>query len=65
MKFDYIFFDSGGTLYSPGTKTDISPQQVAAKSAKRVHALLRGMGVDLNFRRLKETLNLQNNLCKK
>jgi len=65
MKFDYVFFDSGGTLYSPGTGVDMSPSQVAAENAKRVHALLGGMGVDLNFGRLKETLNRQEDLWRK
>lgn len=65
MKFDYIFFDSGGTLYGPCPSADPSPQQVAAKSADRVHALLHGMGVELDLARVSETLVQQKEVCQK
>ena len=64
MRFDCIFFDSGGTLYGPGTGSDVSPNQVASENAKRVHALLGGMGVDLDLGPLKEALTRQEELCR-
>ena len=64
MRFDCIFFDSGGTLYGAGTGSDVSPNQVASENAKRVHALLGGMGVDLDFGPLKEALTRQEELCR-
>lgn len=57
MKYDYIFFDSGGTLYSSGADCDPSPAQVAARNVERVHSLLGGMGLEVDFDLLeKETV---------
>jgi HAD superfamily hydrolase (TIGR01549 family) len=64
MRFDAIFFDSGGTLYGFGTGADPSLDQVAAESAKRVHALLGGMGVELEFGRVQESLTRQAQVCR-
>jgi len=64
MKFDHIFFDSGGTLYGPGTGADPSPEQVASENTRRVHARLSGMGVDLDFRRLDKTIARQEEVCR-
>lgn len=64
MKFDHIFFDSGGTLYGPGAGADPSPDQVASESTRRVHALLGGMGVDVDFRRLDEAMAGQEKVCR-
>ncbi len=64
MKFEHIFFDSGGTLYGPGTGVDPSPDHVASGNTRRVHALLSGMGVDLDFRRLEETMARQEKACR-
>ncbi|MCC5850242.1 MAG: HAD hydrolase-like protein [Verrucomicrobia bacterium] len=47
MKFDFIYFDSGGTLYNPKADTDITPMQVFAEGAQRVHSLLLGFDLDL------------------
>lgn len=63
MRFDFVFFDSGGTLYDPGTDSNVSPSQVVADNSKRVHALLSGMGVDVDFTSLQETLARQKELC--
>ena len=63
MRFDCVFFDSGGTLYGPGLDADVSPSQVASGNAKRVHALLGGMGVNLDLGVLRETLVQQHELC--
>ena len=64
MKFDFIFFDSGGTLYGSGTGADISPGQVASGRVKRVHSLLRGMDVELDFEEFKETMTRLEGVCK-
>jgi len=64
MKFDCVFFDSGGTLYDPEADADVSPSQVAANNANRVHALLGGMGVRLDFRLLEDTLARQEKACR-
>ena len=63
MRFDCIFFDSGGTLYKPGTDCDPSPDQVASRNTKRVHALLKGMQVDMDPRHLETSLAKQEELC--
>ena len=63
MKFDHIFFDSGGTLYGPCPSADPSPDQVAGKRSNRVHALLSGMGVTLELERLSEKLIQQERIC--
>ena len=64
MRFDGIFFDSGGTLYGSGTGPDASPAEVASKKTKRVHAVLDGMGVDLDFQRLEKALVRQEEVCR-
>ena len=64
MRFDCVFFDSGGTLYGPGVDAEVSPSQVASEKAKRVHALLGGMGVNLEVGFLRETLVQQEELCR-
>lgn len=63
MRFDSIFFDSGGTLYDFETDCDVSLGQVISENANRVHALLGGMGVEFDFGRLKETLARQEEDC--
>lgn len=65
MRFDGIFFDSGGTLYRSGGDADITPRQVAAESVSRVHGLLAGMGVVLDISVLRETLAQQEKGCRK
>jgi len=64
MRFDCIFFDSGGTLFGSGASSVTPPDQVALENAKRVHALLSGMGVSLDFRRLKKTIAHQEEVCR-
>ena len=64
MKFDCIFFDSGGTLYGPGTGADPSPAEVAAGNAGRVRGLLSGMGVDLDCQRLEKAIAQQEQACR-
>jgi HAD superfamily hydrolase (TIGR01549 family) len=63
MKYDYIFFDSGGTLYGHCSSADPSPEQVAAGSVDRVYALLGVMGVNLNLGRVSEALVQQAKNC--
>lgn len=65
MRFDAIFFDSGGTLYGFGTGSDPSLEQVAAEGATRVQALLGGMGVMLDLGRVQESLTRQAPVCRK
>ena len=63
MKFDHIFFDSGGTLYGPGTGADPSPAQAASEGKKRLCAMARGMGVHLDFERVEQAVNRQKAVC--
>ncbi len=65
MRFDYIFFDSGGTIYGPGTGSDPSPKQVASHRTSRVHAFLVGMGVEIDSARLEKAIARQEELCKR
>ena len=58
MKYDYIFFDSGGDC-------DPSPAQVAARNVKRVHALLGGMGLEVDFDLLEKETVRQTEICKR
>ena len=62
--FDFIFFDSGGTLYGPCAGADPTPEQVAAGNAERVHGLLSGMGVDVALPHLQETIAQQEKACR-
>ena len=64
MKFDAIFFDSGGTLYGPCAGSDPSPEQVAAGRAARVHALLGAMGAHCDRGRVSEALVQQAVKCR-
>lgn len=64
MKFECIFFDSGGTLYGPGDDADVPPGEVASGSSKRVHALLGGMGIDLDISRLEKAVERQTEVCR-
>ena len=64
MKFDYIFFDSGGTLYGHGTGADPSQEQVASGSSRRVHTLLGAMGVNLEFEHFDKTVSEQEEVCR-
>lgn len=45
MRYDAVFFDSGGTLYGPGGESDPSPSEVWAGRYERVTAALAGCGV--------------------
>lgn len=63
MRFDFIYFDSGGTLYDIGADWDVTLGRVASESGKRVHALLRGMGVDLELVHVEEALTRQEQVC--
>jgi len=63
MKYDYIFFDSGGTLYSSGADCDPSPAQVAARNVERVHALLSGIGLEVDFDLLDKETAQQTEVC--
>lgn len=65
MKFDYIFFDSGGTLYGPCTDASLSPRCVEADNVKRVHALLGGMGVKIDFAPLDQMIVRQKEICQR
>jgi len=64
MKFDGIFFDSGGTLYGPGTAAAVTPEQAAAGRTRRVHALLGAMGTAPDFGLLEETVLWQERVCR-
>ena len=56
MKFDFIFFDSGGTLYGNFTGEDPTPTQVASRRVHRVHRLAAGMGMDVDFNLLESAI---------
>jgi len=65
MKYDYIFFDSGGTLYGSGADCDPSPAQVVAGNVQRVHALLAGMGLEVDLSLLKKETTRQEEVGEK
>ncbi len=56
MKFDYIFFDSGGTLYNFGAGARITPAAVSNQRIARSYALLGGMGFEVSQARFEELL---------
>jgi len=56
MKFDYIFFDSGGTLYMPGAVPSPSREETAARRVDRVRGLLEGFGMHVERRALEEAI---------
>ncbi len=56
MKFDYIFFDSGGTLYQDSPKKSPTARDVARDSAKRVQAWLAVMGHHFSEEQVREAI---------
>ncbi|RKY74328.1 MAG: hypothetical protein DRQ14_02480 [Candidatus Latescibacterota bacterium] len=49
MKFDAVFFDSGGTLFGPGSSlgSDPSPEEVDARRPERTAAMLKALGKEV------------------
>ena len=49
MRFDAVFFDSGGTLFGARNDRASSPQEVALGRIRRLEAALAGMGVPREY----------------
>ena len=64
MKYDAVFFDSGGTLYGAEGGSDPTPSEVAAGRFKRIEAALRGQGVPLDSEELVARLTECETECK-
>lgn len=63
MRFDCIFFDSGGTLYDLASGVEPSLQDLQSGKVRRVHGLLWGMGIDVAIERLAEIVARQEHDC--
>ncbi|NLL84799.1 MAG: HAD family hydrolase [Lentisphaerae bacterium] len=56
MKYDFIYFDSGGTLYGAWHSAPITMTMVRNNRIQRVQSALAGFGVEVCRERLNETL---------
>jgi FMN phosphatase YigB (HAD superfamily) len=63
MKYDHIFFDSGGTLYATGKGLTPAPSEVAAGRVKRVLAAFQGQGLAVPPESLAAALAHQEKAC--
>ena len=64
MRFDAVFFDSGGTLYGAGGGGDPTPGEVAAGRFHRVAAALHGFGVEVGDDQVEEGLASVEEVCR-
>jgi FMN phosphatase YigB (HAD superfamily) len=64
MRFDAVFFDSGGTLYGRGGDGDPTPAQVEAGRVRRVEAALNGFDVEVAYDLLERRLRVCEEECK-
>lgn len=65
MKYDAVFFDSGGTLYDSGSRATVTPAQVFAGRVERVHALLATMSDPVQRKDLARAFERREVDCKK
>ena len=56
MRFDWVLFDSGGTLYGEGDGTDPSPAEVRDGRFGRTAAMLGEFGAEVEARALEEAV---------
>jgi len=58
MRFDAVFFDSGGTLFGPGSSlgSDPRPEEVDARRPERVAAMLNGLGKEVDLEEIRARL---------
>lgn len=64
-KFDFIFFDSGGTLYQAGIKGENSPSKIYENRVQRIHPLLLQFGYTNTPEDLLKTLEYVEDVCTK